>query len=191
MKNSREAMLERIRSNKPEPSPLPNIPSFDAPKGQLTDLFTETLAGVGGSVIDLPAEDLKAYITELYPDAQHRWSGLPEYLESTITLGKDPHELEILELALVQGAFGVAENAAIWVEESALPHRALAFITQHLILVLNKQDIVWNMHQAYAKLNGSLPGFGLFISGPSKTADIEQSLVIGAQGPRSLSVILL
>ncbi len=191
MKNSRETILDRIRNNLPESSPLPDIPSFDAPEGDLKDMFTQTLAGVGGTVIDVPAQDIASHLARLYPDAQQKWSGLPEYMESTLVPGQDPHALEMLDLAVVQGTFGVAENAAIWVEEAALPHRALAFITQHLVLVLSKQEMIWNMHQAYQRLGSTLPGFGLFISGPSKTADIEQSLVIGAQGPRSLAVILL
>ena len=84
----------------------------------------------------------------------------------------------------------MAENAAIWVDEADLPHRALPFVAQHLAIVLPKRKIVADMHAAYARLPRPLPGYGVFISGPSKTADIEQALVIGAQGPKSLVVLL-
>jgi len=104
----------------------------------------------------------------------------------------DSHELKDVDLVVLKGAFGVAENAAIWIPSNTLQYRVLPFITQHLVIVLDKSDIVLNMHQAYQKLDiQSTNGFGVFISGPSKTADIEQSLVIGAHGSRSLFVVLV
>jgi L-lactate dehydrogenase complex protein LldG len=92
-------------------------------------------------------------------------------------------------LAVIQGEIGVAENGTIWVPESNMLNRALPFITQHLVLVLDKNNIVANMQQAYDKLEG-VGNYGVFIAGPSKTADIEQSLVIGAHGARSMMVLI-
>jgi L-lactate dehydrogenase complex protein LldG len=94
-------------------------------------------------------------------------------------------EVEVLE---IDGAFGVAENGAIWLTEEALPHRVAPFICQHL--VIHVQKIVPNMHAAYEELKKPNSSFGLFLAGPSKTADIEQSLVIGAHGARSLTVVI-
>jgi L-lactate dehydrogenase complex protein LldG len=94
-------------------------------------------------------------------------------------------EVEVLE---VDGEFGVAENGAIWLTEEALPHRVAPFICQHL--VINVKKIVPNMHAAYEELKKPSSSFGLFLAGPSKTADIEQSLVIGAHGARSLTVVI-
>ena len=93
---------------------------------------------------------------------------------------------------ILRGSFGVAENGAIWLPGSAMLHRALPIITQHLCLILNKKNIVPNMHHAYSiTTNQPLDDYGIFIAGPSKTADIEQSLVIGAHGARSMTVFLL
>ncbi len=86
------------------------------------------------------------------------------------------------------GEFGVAENGAIWVTDADVKHRAIYFIVQHLALILPTDQIVHNMHQAYERATVGSSSLGVFISGPSKTADIEQSLVIGAHGPRSLTV---
>jgi L-lactate dehydrogenase complex protein LldG len=100
-------------------------------------------------------------------------------------------ELEKIEVAIIEGSIGVAENGAVWVHEKSMVHRALPFICQHLILVLPMQKIVSTMHEAYANIDITKYGFGTFIAGPSKTADIEQALVIGAHGPRSLKVYLV
>ena len=100
----------------------------------------------------------------------------------------DPYELETLDFAIALGQFSVAENGAVWVSEAGLRHRAVLFIAQHMVLLLPADAIVDNMHEAYERLSFETAGFGTFISGPSKTADIEQSLVIGAHGPRSLIV---
>jgi L-lactate dehydrogenase complex protein LldG len=94
-------------------------------------------------------------------------------------------EVDVLE---IDGEFGVAENGAIWLTEESLPHRVAPFICQHLVIHVKK--IVPNLHAAYQELNHQTMGFGLFLAGPSKTADIEQSLVIGAHGARSLTVVI-
>ena len=102
----------------------------------------------------------------------------------------DPHDLEDVDLAIVSAEFGVAENGALWVTDDAVRHRVLPFIAQHVVIVVGGDQILHNMHEAYQRLQFNQSGFGVFISGPSKTADIEQSLVIGAHGPRSLTVLL-
>ena len=102
----------------------------------------------------------------------------------------DPHQLKDTELAIIQGDIGIAENGAIWVPEEKSIHRVLSFITQHVLIIVDEQTLVSNMHEGYTKIK-SIPGFGVFVAGPSKTADIEQSLVVGAHGPKRMTVILL
>jgi len=101
------------------------------------------------------------------------------------------YELEKVEKAFVQGTIGVTENGAVWIYENQMINRLIPFICQHLILVLEKKNIVDNLHQAYEKNDVSKEGFGAFIAGPSKTADIEQSLVIGAHGARSATIYVI
>ncbi len=121
----------------------------------------------------------------------------------------DPHTLENVELAILRAHFGVAENGACWITGDQMIHRALPFIAQHLALVIDRKDILADMHAAYEQItameagavtgmgvgvvDGEAAGYGFatFIAGPSKTADIEQSLVLGAHGPRSMTVFLM
>jgi len=132
--------------------------------------FKASLAVVGARVVSLVELD------ELFPGRVR--------LAKTMD-GLSLAEIEVLE---IDGEFGVAENGAIWLTEDALPHRVAPFICQHL--VIHVSETVPTMHAAYARLGEVKSGFGLFLSGPSKTADIEQSLVIGAHGARSLTVVL-
>ncbi len=105
---------------------------------------------------------------------------------------EDAHSLEDVDLAIIPAHFGVAENGAMWVTESLIQYRVLPFITQQLAIVVNRKDIVYNMHQAYQRIAGTTQyDFGVFIAGPSKTADIEQSLVLGAHGPKGMTLYLL
>ena len=129
------------------------------------------------------------------PDGSHAPDGLHAHLLVDVHASDDPHTLENVDLAILPAHFGVAENGACWITESQMLHRALPFITQPLALVIHRRDIVADMHQAYDRIAGlesAAPyGFATFIAGPSKTADIEQSLVLGAHGPISLTVFLL
>ncbi len=127
---------------------------------------------------------------------------VPGVGESTVdaAAAARPHDLEDVDYAILPGRFGVAENAAVWLDLTNAKHRVICVLSQHLAVVVPAAEIVPTMHEAYARLTrpGSpeaaslkVPGYGLFLSGPSKTADIEQSLVIGAHGARSLTVFLV
>lgn len=189
--SSREAILEALRASAPAyvdqhlkyPPPLNGIRYADPVKQ-----FEEAFTGVGGKFGRGEVADLAVYanaekIVSLVP-------GVPSRNVDLNTI-QDPHELDGVDVAVIAGEFGVAENGAVWVPGEALgPHRAIFVIAQHLILVVPAGEIVHNMHEAYARLQWRPNSFGLFISGPSKTADIEQSLVIGAHGARSCTVVL-
>ena len=194
--NSRDAILTALRRNAPPVSPLPEAPAaivYENPDAQ----FAETFRSVGGTLIRLPslvALDAELRSLEFYRQAHKIVSLVSGVGASTVDVSamKQPHELEGVELAIIAGEFGVAENGAVWVPGSSLgPQRAIFVIAEHLALILPAGQIVHTMQHAYQRLRFERPGFGVFISGPSKTADIEQSLVIGAHGPRRCTLFLV
>lgn len=192
--SSRDAVLKAIRRNKPAPVPLPEIPSFGTTPDDLVSRFKTLVQEIGGEVREVGATDTIASVVDArYPDLRTRCSALSDHVAGTLRLDEidDPHDLAGVDLFICAGMLGVAENGAIWVTESDMGHRAAPFITQHLALVLDPRHVVATMHDAYARLRVQETGYGVFIAGPSKTADIEQSLVIGAHGPRSLTVVLV
>ncbi|OON66503.1 lactate utilization protein C [Hymenobacter sp. CRA2] len=184
---SRESILAAVRANRPAATPLPPVADF---AGEATvEQFTHWLHFIGGQVIRLaPAQPLDQVVRQLYPDATRIASDL---IPATVPVDQQtPTEvLEAVDVAVLRGELGVAENGAVWVPEVNMLHRALPMISQHLALVLDHRSIVATMHQAYAAVQHT-GNYGVFIAGPSKTADIEQSLVIGAHGARSLVVLL-
>lgn len=194
--NSRETILDALRRNAPSVTSLPEAPvaiAYANPEEQ----FAESVTSVGGKfarVNSLAELDNEIRKLELYATARKIVSLVPGAGESSVDVSvmKQPHELEGVDLAIIPGEFGVAENGAVWVSGSSLgPHRAVFVITEHLVLVVPSGQIVHTMQEAYGRVRFERPGFGLFISGPSKTADIEQSLVIGAHGPRSCTLFLV
>jgi len=154
--------------------------------------FIETCKSVGGEAILLKNEDnINEVIRDLYKEARKIASNLPEITIATVNPDKvsDPHELNGTGLAVVRGEIGVAENGCVWIPQN-VKERVVYFISEYLIIILDKENIVNTMHEAYDKLNFNNQGFGVFISGPSKTADIEQALVVGAHGAKGVTVIL-
>ena len=198
--SARDAILAAIRRATVPAADLPDLRDVSPVAGEaptnLVRRFVATLKQVGGSAVELADPDALFGAVSVLPSVRAGRgivSCVPELDVSLLTLGPDAsrQQLDAIELAIIPGRLGVAENAAIWVDEADLPHRALPFVAQHLAIVLHREDIVADMHAAYARLPRPLPGYGVFISGPSKTADIEQALVIGAQGPKSLVVLLV
>lgn len=145
--------------------------------------------GKSGSI----RERIASIVRRTYPEARRIASNLPE-AASCATFNpdelEDPRDLAGTDVAIVRGAFGVVENGAVWIPR-AFRHKAMLFIPEALVILLDRKQIVCNMHEAYAREDFDTYDFGSFIAGPSKTADIEQALVIGAHGARDVTVILL
>lgn len=192
---SRSEILAAVQKNKPSTVGLPEpFTPFKSGEADLKEAFSLMVNQIGGQVLSIQSEaDIQAYVSQHYKPAERVVTSI-ESLHDTFSLvdaNADPHSLADVSLAILPGQFGVAENAAIWLSDVQLRLRILPFICQHLAIVLWEEDLVANMHEAYDRIGEASNAFGLFIAGPSKTADIEQSLVVGAHGARSLLVFLL
>lgn len=193
--SSREAILSNIRKNNVvENTELPNsYENFGITFEDKFKQFSETIEKVGGKSFLIERSELENTIKDLYPEEKIIASNLEDFKLKNFDANneEDPHNLRDVDLAVVKGNFAVAENAAVWVKNLENRHRSLYFIAQNIVIVLDEKELVNNMHEAYEKINFEEKGYGAFISGPSKTADIEQSLVIGAHGPKSGYVIFI
>lgn len=196
MSSSQDAILNAIRENKPEPTELPSLDQswqqFDDPVEHFCEVL-KTVGGIAHQVKTVAEAEQIVRQNEFFTQAKKISSLVAGIDVSTFDIStvEDPHRLEDLDLAILSGSFGVAESGAIWIDGNTMKHRVMLFIAQHVMIAVPRSQIVHNLHQGYQKLNLGKDPFGVFVSGPSKTADIEQSLVIGAHGSRSLTVFVI
>ena len=191
---SRETILKAIQKNKPEEIVLEPFTPFIINQDDLTTKFQTVLNGIGGGFKLVKGyEEINAFLREESENGVFAINAVSELDGCNIEAykSKTASELQDLQLAVVNGYLGVAENGAVWVTEQSLGNRALPFICERLVLVIEERSIVSTMHEAYEQIMVDETGYGVFIAGPSKTADIEQSLVIGAHGPLSLQVYII
>ena len=194
--SNKDDILKRYRANVREKYDMPDLSDIKAityPNPLVQ--FVKMTEMVGGQVIEVdPGRDINVLIKELFPDAKEIASNLPEITIATRnpdTVGR-ARDLNGTDVGIIRGKFGVAENACIWIPQT-MKEKAVCFISENLIILLPKSQIVNNMHEAYKRIefDNEYDGYGTFISGPSKTADIAQVLVMGAQAARSATVLLL
>ena len=192
--SSRDAILNAIRYNLPKQQvEHPLIPAFRRPDRPLKPEFERYLQEAGGAAhnVGSPAE-AQAKLVALHPGAKVVCSAVPEIsgTRRAESVG-DPHELADVDVGVVRAQFGVAESGAVWLTQEDLVVDALGFLSQHLVVLLDPQEIVADMHEAYRWVGLNNTAYGCFMMGPSATADIEATLVHGAQGVRSLNVFFL
>ena len=193
--SSRADILEKIKKNQPEnTSELPSLTFLGLDTFDLLDKYKTVLKSIGGDFVEVQDYNaIIAFVKRMYTAEKRIITTISELSEIAETdwFNNAPHSLENVELTVIKAHFGVAENSALWVTDDLLGQRVAPFITQYLAIVVNKKDIVATMHQAYNRIEDQKYDFGTFIAGPSKTADIEQSLVLGAHGARGLTVFLV
>ena len=180
---SKAQILTSISKNKPAPADLPAPQKISYKEDEdLLQAFVDKAKGAGSEVENFDsAEKVGEWIK------QQETSG-----KSVINLlqNSDNNDPDKVDMVVIRGQFGVAENGAVWIDEHDMQIRKLPFVTSHLVLALIKSKIFPDMHEGYKQVDLDRSGFGVFIAGPSKTADIEQSLVIGAHGPIEHTILL-
>ncbi len=197
--STRENILKALRQNVRETYDMPDLSriqaiEFDDPLAQFKLKATTT---AGAQLLEKGEDEtLDDIVRRAYPDAKVIASNLPGV---TAQLNPDTvseaQELAAADVGVVRGEIGVAENACIWIPQT-MKEKAICFASEYLVIVLRKDAVVSNMHEAYAQIEGSDKyfqqyKFGTFISGPSKTADIESALVYGAQAARGVTIVLV
>uniref|UniRef100_A0AB33JIT1 LUD domain-containing protein n=1 Tax=Prevotella sp. GTC17262 TaxID=3236797 RepID=A0AB33JIT1_9BACT len=190
----KEELFAKLRSNTKEQFDMPDMNIDGIRYEDTVKQFIDMTITVGGKVVEAKkTDDLNEIVRRAYPEAKVFASNLP-----TITIAqKNPDtaaeaaDLNGTDVGIIQGEIGVAENACVWIPQT-MKEKSIMFISENLVIVLDRQNIVNNMHDAYKRIKmNEQYNFGTFISGPSKTADIEQSLVMGAQAARSVTVVIL
>ena len=194
--SNKDDILKKYRANVKEKFDMPDLSDIKAityPNPLVQ--FAKMSEMVGGQVIEVdPGRDVNVLIRELFPDAKEIASNLPEITIATRnpdTVGR-ARDLNGTDVGVIRGSFGVAENGCIWIPQQ-MKEKAVCFISENLVILLPKSQIVNNMHEAYKRIefDKEYDGYGTFISGPSKTADIAQVLVMGAQAARSATILLM
>jgi len=198
--SSRESILNAVKANQPENQALPDKEQLGyanntTDQAKLKEKFITTLTNIGGKAEMVKnINEARIYIQNLTNQGKRNVTAthiLNDMLEPVNPNLADAQSFENVNYAVIQAGLAVAENGAIWVIENDLKVRALPFICQHLVAIINTNAIVPDMHCAYEQIGDQNYGFAAFIAGPSKTADIEQSLVLGAHGPRSMTVLVV
>ncbi len=185
--------MQQVKRNQPLAKALPNIDIAVADKDWLQD-FKAKLETLHVAVFEVSDTNSIGTIIRNNKKATDRMvTTIPALQDFAVYIDgvtEDAHNLENVELAIIPAHFGVAENGAVWVTDDLIKYRVLPFIAQQLAVVISKRDILANMHQAYDRIANTSYEFAVFIAGPSKTADIEQSLVLGAHGPKGMMVFI-
>jgi L-lactate dehydrogenase complex protein LldG len=192
--SSREKILAAVLENQPSKSPLPDISAFKGVEEGRVEKYMETFINIGGSVFKVASiNDIQKLIQENFDTNKRIITTLPELADGIELLSPtiDPHTFQDVELAVIKAHLAVAENGAVWLTEQVMGQRIIPYICQHLAVVVESQHIVPTLHEAYERIGEGQYGFGAFIGGPSKTADIEQALVLGAHGPISMTVFIM
>ncbi|HEY5916149.1 MAG TPA: LUD domain-containing protein [Chryseolinea sp.] len=192
--DSREKILQRVQKSQPPSSALPDLNQVQSQSYESLQKFVRSLGNIGGTAIEATDwKEIDSHVRDRFPPPARRISFIPELGSQDINgdLEKDPRMLENVTVSILAGHFAVAENGAVWITEEKMGDRVLPFICEHLVLVVAASAVYESMQDAYELLDSSAHNFGTFIAGPSKTADIEQSLVLGAHGPKTLTVFLL
>jgi L-lactate dehydrogenase complex protein LldG len=192
MTTTREAFLAKIRAAQPEPRPRPTVPLFDTPPGERLVRFSTALGAMGGTIVEGESlEGVQAMIAERFGADAVVASAVPG-IEGNRVLSADtvPSSLKDVDVGVVRARFGVAETGSVWFSEAEYIVNSVGYLVQHLVVLLDPARIVDGLQDVYRQDDFKTARYAVLVTGPSATADIEGVLIRGAQGVRSLTVVL-
>lgn len=191
--SSRDLVLNKIRQLcKKEISAPPTVPFFHQDSKDLIEEFKKSLLLMGGQILEKGQEDPYEFVKLKLAESKITCSVVPE-IKGNRELNAEtvPNSLHDVDYGVLRASFGVAETGSICLSERDLFVNTLGYLPQHLIVLLDPKQIVENLHDAYARPEWKQVHYAALHSGPSATADIEGVLIRGAQGVRSLSILLI
>ncbi|MEO6528552.1 MAG: LUD domain-containing protein [Gemmatimonadaceae bacterium] len=191
--SAKDAILQAVRAARPPAVARPaerEVMARESDGPTLLDEFI-TAATVTGAVVLTGARGDVARLANGAVAGATKVLSFVDGVSTTVDASTDPHALAALDLFVIEATLGVAENGAVWMATSDSWRRAALFLATRVVIIVEADAIVPDMHDAYARIDVRAHSFGAFIAGPSKTADIEQALVVGAHGPRELTVIVV
>ncbi|MEJ0003759.1 MAG: LUD domain-containing protein [Pararobbsia sp.] len=191
--SSRDDFLARVRAAQPAARALPEVPLFATPAGDRAERFIAGLAIYGGTCVRVASvEAAQAAIYDQFGAGVALCSAV-DAIPGTRALPADtlPASLHDVDVAVVAARFGVAETGSVWLSEAEYRVNALGYLAQHLVVLLDEAALVDGLQDAYRRDDFARARYAALVTGPSATADIEGVLVRGAQGVRSLTVMLI
>lgn len=189
---NKEELLSKLRRNTIYQFDMPETPVEGIKYQDVVQQFIDMSRNVGSEVIEAKADDdINELIRKAYPVAEVLASNV-DGVKADINpdIVSEAQDLNGTDVGIIEGDIAVAENGCVWVPQT-MKERVVCFISENLVILVHRDKIVNNMHEAYKKIHMTDYGYGCFISGPSKTADIEQALVMGAQAARGVTVIII
>ena len=189
---NKEELLSKLRRNTTHQFDLPETPVEGIKYQDVVQQFIDMSRNVGSEVIEAKADDdINELIRKAYPVAEVLASNV-DGVKADINpdIVSEAQDLNGTDVGIIEGDIAVAENGCVWVPQT-MKERVVCFISENIVILVHRDKIVNNMHEAYKKIHMTDYGYGCFISGPSKTADIEQALVMGAQAARGVTVIII
>ena len=192
--STRDHILNAVLKNQPPATALPDISMFAGDVEDVVQKYIHVFNKMGGTAcVVYNWDEIASRISADYDTTKRVVTSLPALAAhyEMICPAVDPHTYEDVEVAVIKAHFGVAENGAVWLTEELMVQRIIPYICQHLAVIITAESIVPTLHEAYEIIGEGSYGFGGFVAGPSKTADIEQALVLGAHGSLSMTVFIL
>lgn len=204
--SSREKILSRLqqaRENRPDSNlsePDQVSPIYHEPTGSLADWFQENLELVAGQVFR--PKNLQAAIEQIAElRDQNDWKEvfcidpfLQQAIAGKIALRQDEADFLNLQVGITGCEFLVAHLGSVMISSASASGRRLhVYPETHIVLAHQRQLVKYlddAMQAMQDKYHGSLPSSITNITGPSRTADIEKTLVMGMHGPKKLLVFL-